>query len=184
MSRKHPERFVVRTASGVVAFWIGAVVLLVVVGIPLFQADWRLLSFLLPPALLLAWAFWLVLFRPAVHYDPARALVINIGRRYVLPWGHVTNVRQGLGMLFDLDAGKPVQALGAAAPRRPGIIAGVIDRRTRPSNDLNYDAEIVDGVRRAAAPSSEPVTASWDVVPLGIGAVLIIAVIIEFAIGV
>ncbi|MDQ1572726.1 MAG: hypothetical protein QOH44_285, partial [Actinomycetota bacterium] len=64
-----------RSASAVIAFWVGTVVLLVVVGVPLARADWRLLGFLLGPSLLLIWMFWIVLYRPAVRYDPARAVV-------------------------------------------------------------------------------------------------------------
>ena len=115
-------------------------------------------------------------------YDPVRAVVVNAGRRHVLPWGHVTNVRQGLSIMFDLDAGKSVQAWGAPAPRRPGIIAGAIDRRTSPTHDLHHDADILYGVRRAASPSPEAVASTWDIIPLVIGAVLVVAVVVEFAI--
>jgi hypothetical protein len=173
-----------RSATAVIAFWAGAVVLLVVVGIPLVQANWRVFGFLLPPSLLLVWMFWIVLYRPAVHYDPTKAVVVNIGRRHVLPWGHVTRLRQGIGMLFDLDTGKSVQALGVPAPRRPGIIMSAVDRRTRPTQDINYDADILDGVRLSAASSSEPVASTWDTIPLVIGAVLVVAVGIELAIGI
>lgn len=158
--------------------------LLLIVASPLAQADWHLFWFLFAPALLLAWLFWIVLYRPAVKYDSARAVVINIGRTYVLPWGHVTNVRQGLGMVFDLDVGKSVQAWGVPAPRRRGIIGGAIDRRTRPSNDVDHHANILDGVRRSAQPRSEPIASTWDIVPLAIGAVLVVAVVVEFAVGV
>jgi hypothetical protein len=181
VSRKHPDRYVVRSASSVIAFWVGVVVLAVIAGAPLVQGQWRLFGLLLPPALLLAWIFWLVLYRPAIHYDSAKAIVVNIARTHVLPWSHVTRVRQGIGMLFDLDAGKPVQASGAPARRPRGIIASGIDRRTRPTNDINHEAEILEGVRTAAVPSSEPVVSTWNTIPLVIGAVLVIAVIIDVA---
>jgi hypothetical protein len=87
-------------------------------------------------------------------------------------------------MMFDLDTGKTIQASGVPAPRRPGIIAGAVDRRTRPTHDLNHDSDILDGVRRSASPATEPVVSTWDVVPLVIGAVLVVAVVLEFAIGV
>lgn len=184
MTRKHPNRYVLRSATAVITFWIGAAVMAVVVGIPLVQADWRLLRFLLLPSLLLVWLFWIVLYRPAVHYDESRAIVVNIGRTHVLPWARVKYLRQGIGLMFDLDAGKTIQALGVPAPRRPGIIAGSIDRSTRPTQNFHHDAEVLDGVRQAASSSPEPVASSWDVIPLVIGAVLIVAVIVEFAIGV
>jgi hypothetical protein len=172
-----------RSGGSVVAFWVGAVVMLVVVGIPFVQADWSLLWLLLAPSLLLTWLFWIVLYRPAVHYDQARALVVNIGRKHVLPWGHVMHLRQGIGLMFDLDSGKTVQAQGVSAPRRPGIIAGAIDRRTRPTEDFHHQADILDGVRLSAPSSSEPVSSTWDVIPLLIGAVLVIVVVVEVLIG-
>ncbi|CAN5433198.1 hypothetical protein BH10ACT6_BH10ACT6_09960 [soil metagenome] len=173
-----------RTASAVITFWVGIAALLVVIGAPLLAADWRVFRFSLGPSLLLAWILWIALYRPAVHYDDARAVVVNIGRRHVLPWGHVTDVRQGIGLFFDLDAGKPVVAFGVPARRPPGNIASAIDRRTRPTHDLNREADLLDGVRRAAAPSPEPVVTRWEVVPLVIGAVLVVGVVLEFALGI
>jgi hypothetical protein len=173
-----------RSATAVITFWVGAVVLLVAVGIAFAQADWRLFWVLLGPSLLLAWIFWIALFRPAVHYDQVGAVVINIGRRHVLPWDHVTNVRQGISLTFDLDTGKSVQAWGVPAPRRPGIIAGAIDRRTRPTHDLHHDADVLDGVRQSASAGSEPVSSRWDRIPLVIGAVLVVVVVVEFVIGI
>ena len=182
MSRKHPDRYVIRSASTVIAFWVGIVVTLVVVGTPLVLADFNEFGILLAPSLLFAWVLWMVLYRPSVHYDSSRAVVINIGRKYVLPWGHVASVHQGIGMIFGLDVGKSVVAAGAPSPRRPGIIAGAIDRRTRPSFDLHREADLLDSVRGAAAASSEPVTSTWEVIPLLIGAVLVVAVVVEFAV--
>jgi hypothetical protein len=171
-----------RSAGSVVAFWVGAVVMLAVVGIPAVQADWRLFWLLLAPALFLSWLFWIVLYRPAVHYDRSRAVVINVGRKHILPWGHVTYLRQGISLMFDLDAGKTVQAWGVPAPRQPGIIAGAIDRRTRPTQNFHHDADVLDGVRLSAPAASDPVVATWDIIPLVIGAVLVLALLVELAI--
>lgn len=179
-----PARYTVRSASAVITFWIGVAALAVVVGVPAFGGNWRVAVFTLGPSLLLAWALWLALYRPAVHYDDARAVVVNIGRRHVLPWGHVASVRQGIGLLFEMDAGKPIVAYGAPAPRQPGNIAGAIDRRTRPTVDTNREADLLDGVRRAASPSPEPVVSSWERIPLLIGAVLAVLVVVEFLVGV
>jgi len=175
-------RYVVRSASTVIPFWIGVVVLAGVIAIPLVQADWHLLRFVIGPALLLAWVLWFVLYRPAVHYDAERAVVVNFGRIHVLPWSHVTGVRQGISLVFELDAGKPISAFGAPAPRRTGNVAGNFDRRTRPVESFHREAELLDGARQAAAPSAEPVSVRWDVIPLAIGAVLALAVIIEFVV--
>jgi hypothetical protein len=184
VTRKNPDEYVLRSSSGVITFWLGAVVMAGVLAIPLVQADWRLFWFLFAPALLFTWTFWIVLYRPAVYYDPARAIVVNGGRTHVLPWGHVTNVRQAISMVFELDAGKPVQAWGVPAQRRRGIIGSALDRRTRPTHELHQEADLLDSFRRVAPPAPEPVSASWDIVPLAIGAVLVIAVVVEFAVGI
>ena len=93
-------------------------------------------------------------------------------------------MRQGIGLLFDLDARKTITAYGVPAPRPPGNIASVIDRRTRPTHDLNRDADLLEGVRSSATPSSDPIVSSWDVVPLVIGAVLVVVVVVEVALGI
>jgi hypothetical protein len=183
VTRKRPDRYVLRSATSVISFWVGAAVMLVVVGIPLVQADWSLVRILLAPSLLLVWLFWIVLYRPSVRYDSALAIVVNIGRTHVLPWGHVVHLRQGLGLMFELDTGKTVQAVGVPAPRRRGIIGSVIDRRTRPTQEFHQDVDILDGVRQSATSSSVPVASTWDIIPLAIGGVLLVAVIIEFAVG-
>ncbi len=184
MSQKaRARRHVVRSAGAVIPFWIGAVILAVVVGTPLVLADWRLFGFVIAPALLLAWVLWFILYRPAVHYDDAGAVVINFGRVHVLPWARVTSIRQGISLVFDLDTGKPVSAFGAPAPRRTGNVMSNFDRRTRPVESFHREAELLDGFRLAAAPDSAPVTTHWDAVPLVIGAVLLLAVAVEVAIG-
>ena len=176
-------RYTFRGASAVITFWVGIAVLVIIVGSPVANRDWRVFAFALGPSLLLAWLLWIALYRPAVHYDDARVVVVNIGRRHVLPWGHVTNVRQGIGMIFELDVGKPVIAYGVPAPRQAGNIASTIDRRTRPAFDLNREADLLDGVRRSATPCSDPVVSKWEVVPLLLGAVLMVGLIIEVALG-
>jgi len=86
-------------------------------------------------------------------------------------------------MIFELDIGKPVIAYGVPAPRQAGNIASSIDRRTRPAFDLNRDADLLEGVRRSATPSSDPVVSRWEVVPLSIGAVLAVVLLVEVALG-
>jgi hypothetical protein len=182
--RRQPGEYVLRSTSSAVAFWVGSVVLLLVILAPAVQRDWRVFGFVVAPALLLDWALWLVLYRPAVHYDAARAVVVNIGRTYVLPWSRVRGVRQRFGMEFELDDGAMVRGVGAPPPGRTGNVASNFDRRNRIENDPQRMAGILDGVRLAAPPADAPVERRWDVIPLGIGVVLIVAVVIEFAIGI
>lgn len=181
---REAARYTMRSPSAVITFWVGVVVLAVIVGAPILSGDWRVFGFAIGPSMLLAWLLWIALYRPALHYDEARAVVVNIGRTHVLPWSRVTDVRQGIGLLFALDAGGTITAHGVPAPRPPGNIASAIDRRTRPRYDLNHDADLLESVRRSATPSSDPVVSTWDVIPLLIGAVLVVALAVEIALGV
>lgn len=184
MPRQDRSSYVVRSASAVLPFWIGLVVLAVVVGTPVVLADWRVFGFAVGPALLLAWILWFVLYRPAIHYDTTKAVVVNFGRVHVLPWGHVTHIRQGISLVFDLDAGKPISAFGAPAPRRTGNVMGNFDRKTRPAETFHREAELLDGFRMAATPDPAPVSTHWDLIPLVIGGALAVAVLVEILIGV
>jgi hypothetical protein len=182
--KKRAGEYTLRSGSSVVVFWIGAVVMAVVIATPLVMANWRVFAFAIAPALLLTWVLWIVLYRPAVRYDASGAVVVNIGRTHVLPWNRVTRIRQRLGIDFDLDDGGVVKAVGVPPPRRPGNLASNFDRRTRPVYDFSRNAEILEGFRVAAAPVEESVVSTWDLIPLAIGAVLIIAVVLDALIGI
>lgn len=182
--KKRTGEYTLRSGSSVIVFWLGVAVMAILVATPLARADWRVFAFVLAPALVVTWVLWIALYRPAVRYDESRAVVVNIGRTHVLPWHRVTGVRQSLGVDFELDGGRVVKAVGVPPPRRPGNLARNFDRRTRPAYDFNRNAEILEGFRVAAAPTDESVVSRWDAIPLAIGAVLIIAVVIEVFIGI
>jgi hypothetical protein len=185
MSRKNrTDEYVLRSSSSVAVFWIGAALMAILIGTPLVRADWRVFAFAVAPALLLTWVLWIMLYRPAVRYDASRAIVINIGRTHVLPWPRVTGIRQRLGIEFDLDSGGVVKAVGVPPPGRPGNLASMLDRRTRPVHDVTRNAEILESVRVAARPGDEPVVSRWDVLPLVIGSALIVAVAVEVLFGI
>jgi len=180
-----PHRYTVRSSSSTLGFLLGAVVVLVLIVAPVVSGQWRLLGFVLPPALLLAWVLWLVLYRPAIHYDEKETVVVNVGRIHVVPWARVERVRQRFSLEFELDrGGKPLQAWGVQPPRRTGNIASMVDRKSRTAPDPDRYVRILEAFREGAAPSDEPVSTRWDLIPLLIGAVLIVAVVIEIAVGV
>jgi hypothetical protein len=177
--------YTMRSTSGVVAFWIAVVVLVAVVGTTVVRGDWGLFAFVLPPSLLMIWLLWLVLYRPVVRYDDTRVTVTNIGRVHVMPWARVTGVRQRFGLEFSLEGvARPLTAWAVPPPRRPGNIASALDRRSRTEHDPDAHARVLEGFREGAAPSDDPVVHRWDLVPLVIGAVLVVAVVLEFAIGI
>jgi hypothetical protein len=183
--RAKPHRYTLRSSSSAFGFILGAVVLLVLVGAPLVLGQWRLFGFVLAPALLLAWVLWVVLYRPAIHYDEREVVVVNVGRVHVVPWSRVVGLRQRFSLEFELDTGrKPLQAWGVQPPRRAGNIASNFDRKARTPPDPDRYVRVLEGFREGAAPSAEPVSVRWDLIPLLIGVVLIVAVVVEIAIGV
>jgi hypothetical protein len=182
--KKGSGEYTLRSGSSAVVFWIGTVVLGIVVVVPLVSGQWRVAVFAIAPALFLIWALWIALYRPAVRYDSDRAVVINIGRTHVLPWPRVSHIRQGIGLKFELVGGGEITAVGVPPPRRTGNVASFFDRRTRPVQDVTREAELLESVRTAAAPGEAPVVSRWEVVPLVIGAVLLVAIAVEVLIGI
>lgn len=179
LHKKRTGDFVMRATSSIAVFWIGVAVMAVVIAASLFQGNLRLFAFVIAPALLLTWILWILLYRPAVRYDTNRVVVVNVARTHVLPWHRVASVRQRLGIDFELAGGGVVRAIAVPPPREPGIVARNFDRRTRPAFDFSRNAEILDGFRSAAAPGDESVVSRWELLPLAIGIVPIIAVLLE-----
>ncbi len=182
--KKAPDEYTLRSGSSVVVLWIGTIVLAIVVVVPLASGQLRLFAFAVAPALLLIWGLWIALYRPAVRYDSHRAVIVNIGRTHVVPWPRVGGIRQGIGLDFQLVDGGVVKAVGVPPPRRTGNVASMFDRRTRPVEDLTHNADLLESVRVSAAPGDEPVVSQWDVVPLAIGAALIVAIVVEVLVGI
>ncbi len=184
MPKQEERGYVIRPTSSIVAFWVAVAVLLVVVGVPLFTADWHTFGFVLPLSLFLAWVLWIVLLRPGLRYDAAKAVVTNIGRTHTVPWPRVAGVRQRLNVVFELDTGKSIEAWGAPYPRkRSNVLNGFSKDPAQSEYDFDQRAELLESFRKAAPASDEPVRSRWDVVPLLIGLVLAIAVVLELTLG-
>lgn len=178
-----PHEYTLRSTGAVVTFWIGIVVVVILVGWPLVSGQWRLFGWVLAPALLLAWVLWIVLYRPSVRYTSERVVITNIVHRYTVPWNQVVAVEQRVNLVFRLRDGQVVNAAGVPYPRRPGNLAQLLDRRTRPEYDFDQNAALLEHYVEGAPPSTDLLLRRWEFVPLGIGAVLIAAVVIELAAG-
>ena len=184
MSRSgRPRRYVLRPASTAVTFWVGVVVLAIIAATPAATGSWRVFAFVLPLALFLIWLLWVVLYRPAVHWDKNEVVIVNIGRIHVLPWARVFALRQGINLIFTLHGGRTISAWGAPAPKGPGNLVSNFDRGSRLERNVDRNVEVLDGYLLSAAPSEEQVTSRWDVVPLAIGGVLLLAVVVDLAFG-
>ncbi len=173
--------YVLRGIAPVVSFTVAVAVMVFVVGTPLVRGDWRVFAFSLGPCLLVAWLLWFVLYRPSVRYDADRAVVTNMGRIHVLPWGHVDAVRQRLNIVFELDDGTSVAAWGAPVPPRRANILRNFERESRPTDDFHRTADLLEEFRGAAAPSDAAVETRWDLVGLAWGMAAVVLVIVEFA---
>lgn len=182
--RRRSGGYVLRTTSSVVGFWVGVAILAVVAGTPLLRGDGRLFGFAAAPSLLLVWILWIVLYRPAVRWDAERVVVTNIGRAHVVPWSRVRVVRQAISLVFELHEGAPVRAIGVPPPPRPGNIVSALDRRSRIGYDFHRNATLLETYRQAAPPDDAPVVHRWEVLPLAIGAVLVIVVVLQFTLGI
>lgn len=175
--------YTLRSTGSIVTFWVGVAILVFIVVTPIVIGDWRTLGWIVAPALLLAWALWILLYRPVVRYDSTRAVVVNVGRIHVLPWPRVQAVVQRLNLAFHLEDGSTVNAWGAPYPRKHGNLASLLDRGSRTAYDFDKNSHLLEGFRHGAAPTDAPVEHRSDVVPLAIGAVLVVVVVVEIATG-
>ncbi|MGB4777778.1 hypothetical protein [Microbacterium sp.] len=173
-----------RDPRSTVTFWAGvSVMALIGIDFAVIQ-NWPLLATSLPFLLFLAWVLWIMLLRPRVVYDSERARVISFLRTYDLPWPRVAAIRQRLHLMFELESGRVITAYAVTASRGPGAIVRTATRRigddpgafTRTADDL-------DQVRRNATPSSEQTRSGWDVLPIALGAVLLVAMVVTLIVG-
>ena len=177
-----------RPLSSLIGFWAVAIFAALLVGDTLVGLHWAAFFTWLVPAALVVWLLWLVLYRPIILFDNSHIVVVNPFRIVEAPWGHVTAVRQRLQIMLDLDDGKTVTCWASPFPEKPG--------RRRPSSygtgggppsRVDFSRPL-ESMRLGALASSvdrkeeRPITRRWDWVAIGIGGVLILACVIEFAI--
>ena len=173
---------VVRDTGPLVVFGVAMVVAAFLLGEMVVRGDWRSFGVSLPFGLLIAWVLWLVLVNPHVSYNTERVRVVNIGRIHDLPWARLTAVRQRLGIAFETDSGPTIVAVGATAPRGRGVVVGGITGQLPNAADFSKNANPLEAMRVAAAPSDAQVTSRWDTRALAIGAVLAGIVLVDLVI--
>jgi hypothetical protein len=172
---------VIRDTVTSVVFWLAAALGVVFVGDPVLSGDLPRFAATAPIVAAVIWVLWLVMFHPHIRYDEERVVVTNIGRVHVLPWSRVVAVRQKLNLAFELDDGRWVRATGVTAPRDQGLLLSGLTKGRMGAGSANYhrNADILTPMREAAVPSDEAVVARWDAVPLLIGAVLLVALVVD-----
>lgn len=184
VARPPTHSYVLRDTLTTVVFWFALALGVVLAGDPLVRGDIALFARTAPIIAFVAWTLWMVLFHPHVRYDDHRAVVTNIGRVHELPWSRVAAVRQNLSLSFELDDGRRIGATGVTAPRGRGLVlAGLTHGKLGVSSgNFHHNADALRSVQATAAPTPDPVVSRWDTVPLTIGAVLVVAAVIDAAV--
>ncbi len=169
--------YTIRSSSAVVGFWLGTIVIAVVTIVPITTSNWRLLLFAAPVGVLVIWMLWLTLYLPALYYDNDRVIIVNMGRIYLLPWSKVESIDQRLSLIFTLQDGSRITAMGTPYPRRGNLMP---TRTTASPSSRNYDGDIsiLDGFRAGAVEHGEPISRKWDAPALWIGAVIVLLVVL------
>ena len=176
MTRAAVHSYVLRDTFTSVVFWFAAAVGLILVADSIVRGDLPLFATTAPIIALVVWVLWMVLFHPHVRYDEQRAVVTNIGRVHELPWSRVVAVHQNLSLGFELDDGRRIRATGVTAPRDRGLVLAGLTRGKFgvSSGNFHQHADALRPIQAAAKNTSDPVVSRWDVVPLTIGAVLVV----------
>ena len=161
-----------RPSSSLVAFWALLGIGVLYVGDSLVRGDAHVFLLALAPVGLIVWAAWLFLYRPRVSFDRERVVIVNPGRIITAPWQRVSAVRQRFQILLDLDDGTTVTCWGSPFPEKPG--------RRRGEATVQIVAPLEAARAQVVGRASEaPTERRWDLVPLGIGALLIVLCIAE-----
>lgn len=170
--------YVVRDTGTGVAFWLVAVVGLLIVFDAVLRGDLARIAATASIVGFVLWALAMVLFRPHVRYDSSRVVVTNIGRIHEIPWSRIVAVRQNLNLSIELDDGRRISAMGVTAPRDRGLIAGTLTRGKLGLGSLEFHktADAMRLLHDKAPASAAPIVSRWDVRALAIGGALALAV--------
>jgi hypothetical protein len=170
--------YVLRDTFTSVVFWFAVALGVVLAGDPLIRGDFARFATTTPIVGLVLWALAMLLLHPHIRYDDQQVVVTNIGRIHEIPWSRVVTVRQNLNLMFELDNGRRIGATGVTAPRDKGLVLAGLTRGKMGVNsaDFHRNADALRPVQAAATPTSDQVVSRWDVVPLAIGAALVVAV--------
>jgi hypothetical protein len=169
-----------RPGSSLVAFWAVTGFAILLVGDSLLRADWQLFSVSVAPAGLVVWVAWTILYRPIIRFGDDALIVVNPGRIIEVPWRRIRSASQRFQVVLDLDDGSRVTCWGSPFPEKPGVRrpTPAESRQPRPGREI---AGAIEAARNSAsgAAADGPVRRRWDVVPLAIGAALVIGCLVD-----
>lgn len=171
---------VVRSTSTVVTFYVALALAALLLAVPLWLARVDVFVFAVPPVLFVVWALWVLLYRPLIAFDSRRVRVVNVGRVHEIPWGRVVRVTQRASLVFELESARRVTAWGSPPVARRGVLASMLDRRTRPAHDPHETELLLESARQAAAPAVASPSVRWDV-PVVVTAAVMTAMMVVWA---
>ncbi|TPW75821.1 PH domain-containing protein [Schumannella soli] len=151
--RRSRERLVLRSPSSI---WLVAVVVAVgifLLGDAIVRGQWIVALRALPWIALVAWLFFAVLVRPSVVVTRERLEIVNVWRRFELPWAAIDHLESRYQLRAHLVDGRLVRSWGAPAAgldRAPRAVAD--DQRLRASGSR---------AGRAALPPTHLVIDRW-----------------------
>jgi hypothetical protein len=193
-SENERQRVVLRAQSG---WWIGGLVAVIFVFFVVDAVVRGALPFALqslPWMLLILWAIYLLLVRPAIILVPGEIEVVNVLRRHIIPWSDVEHVGSRYQVVVYLLDGRRFVSWGAPtsglAKARPSQVAAMPTRGLRVTNGRARRAsepgthEIVETVMRDWAdwptkPRVEKPTSGWDRIALLVLAVIVVLCVID-----
>lgn len=183
MSGAPSHSYVLRDTGMAVVFWLavaGSAYLLIDAAV---RSEWAVFATTAGIVGFALWVLWMTLFHPHVRSSEHRVVVTNIGRVHDIPWARVAAVRQQLNLVFELDDGRTIRALGVTARRDRGLVLGTLTggRAGVGSGRFHESRDDLERLRAASTPSDEPAVSRWDTVPLVIGAVLTLAFVVDIA---
>lgn len=175
--------YVLRDTAMLIVFWLavaGGAYLLIDAAI---RSEWQVLAATAGIVAFALWVLWMCLAHPHVRSFEDRVVITNIGRVHDVPWSRVLEVRQHLNLVFELDDGRSIRALGVTAKRDRGLVLGTLTggRAGAGSGRFHDDRDDLERLRAAAVASDAPAVSRWDVGPLVVGAVVTLAFVVDIA---
>ncbi|TPW73115.1 PH domain-containing protein [Schumannella sp. 10F1B-5-1] len=156
--RRARERLVLRSPSSIWLLVAVGALAVFLLGDAIVRAQWGVALRALPWLALGAWLVFAVLVRPSVVVTRERLEIVNVWRRFVLPWQRIDHLESRYQLRAHLDDGRLIRSWGAPAAgldRAPRAVAEdqreQAARRGRSRNALPPTDLVIERWRAAAA---------------------------------
>lgn len=173
-SPSSPQRIVLRGTSGYWFCGIAALIMIVLLADAALRGAWDVVTTALPWMVLIVWAMYLVLVRPAVIVEPELLRVRNIFRDHDIAWKSITDFGTRFQLTIFLEGGRKIAAWGGPkiTVGRPKL--GSKGHEPAPlADDVIRDARLMVGPGRSADRSATRST--WDLITIAVTAVVVLA---------